>query len=141
MSKQNDRTSPSNNDSIPKEISLEQNELDLTKEALNQSSELVKLLLQQCVFKNKMKNGQELSPKSKAAQLLSQTTQNKMSQKSGMTNAKRSKIEKLVEKDIRSGQRYKREEIEQIMKDKNFANMYADLTRYEIKGDMKLAKL
>jgi|LauGreDrversion4_2_1035121.scaffolds.fasta_scaffold182499_1 hypothetical protein len=58
-----------------------------------------------------------------------------------MTNAKRSKIEKLVEKDIRSGQRYKREEIEQIMKDKNFANMYADLTRYEIKGDMKLAKL
>ena len=44
-----------------------------------------------------------------------------------MTNLKRSKIENLVEKDIRQGQRFKREEIEQLMKDKNFANMYADL--------------
>jgi hypothetical protein len=50
-----------------------------------------------------------------------------MSKKSGMTNLKRSKIENLVEKDIRQGQRFKREEIEQLMKDKNFANMYADL--------------
>lgn len=50
-----------------------------------------------------------------------------MSKKSGMTNLKRSKIENLVEKDIRQGQRFKREEIELLMKDKNFANMYADL--------------
>ena len=64
-----------------------------------------------------------------------------MSKKSGMTNLKRSKIEKLVEKDIRQGQRFKREEIEQLMKDKNFANMYADLERYENKGDTKLARL
>ena len=27
------------------------------------------------------------------------------------------------------------------MKDKNFANMYADLERYENKGDTKLARL
>ena len=27
------------------------------------------------------------------------------------------------------------------MKDKNFANMYADLEKYENKGDKKLAKL
>ena len=58
-----------------------------------------------------------------------------------MTNLKRSKIENLVEKDIRQGQRFKREEIEQLMKDKNFANMYADLERYENKDDKKLAKL
>jgi hypothetical protein len=64
-----------------------------------------------------------------------------MSKKSGMTNLKRSKIENLVEKDIRQGQRFKREEIEQLMKDKNFANMYADLERYENKDDKKLAKL
>jgi hypothetical protein len=64
-----------------------------------------------------------------------------MSKKSGMTNLKRSKIENLVEKDIRQGQRFKREDIEQLMKDKNFANMYADLEKYENKGDKKLAKL
>jgi hypothetical protein len=64
-----------------------------------------------------------------------------MAKKSGMTNLKRSKIENLVEKDIRQGQRFKREEIEQLMKDKNFANMYADLERYENKGDKKLARL
>ena len=64
-----------------------------------------------------------------------------MSKKSGMTNLKRSKIENLVEKDIRQGQRFKREDIEQLMKDKNFANMYADLDKYENKGDKKLARL
>jgi hypothetical protein len=64
-----------------------------------------------------------------------------MSKKSGMTNLKRSKIENLVEKDIRQGQRFKREDIEQLMKDKNFANMYADLEKYENKGDKKLARL
>ncbi len=64
-----------------------------------------------------------------------------MSKKSGMTNHKRSKIERLVEKDLRQGQRFKREEIEEMMKDQNFANMYADVERYEKIEDPKTLRL
>jgi len=115
---------------------------DLTKLALNQSSTLVKKLLQQCVFKNSGKQEfGNLSPRSKTAAQLSKTTQNKMSQKSGMTNHKRSKIERLVERDIRQGQKFKREEIEEMMKDQNFSNMYADVERYEKIEDPKTLRL
>lgn len=40
--------------------------------------------------------------------------------------AKKSKIDKLIDKDLERGPQFRRQEIETMMMDKNFANMYAD---------------
>ena len=54
------------------------------------------------MFKNTAKNKEDLSSTAKlASQMISQNTQNAMSKKSGMTNHKRSKIEMLVDNDLR----------------------------------------
>ncbi len=48
----------------------------------------------------------------------------------GVSLAKKSKIDKLIEKDFARGPQFRREEIESMMSDKNFANMYADTEKY-----------
>jgi hypothetical protein len=55
----------------------------------------------------------------------------KANKKSEITEGRRSHIDKIMEKDFRLGPKYKREEIESMMKDKNFATMYADLDKYK----------
>ena len=44
--------------------------------------------------------------------------------------AKKSKIDNLIERDLRRGPQFTRQEIESMMTDKNFANMYADYEKY-----------
>jgi hypothetical protein len=44
--------------------------------------------------------------------------------------AKKSKIDKLIDKDLERGPQFRRQEIETMMTDKNFANMYADAQKY-----------
>ena len=44
--------------------------------------------------------------------------------------AKKSKIDKLIDKDLERGPQFRRHEIETMMEDKNFANMYADAQKY-----------
>ena len=50
--------------------------------------------------------------------------------KSEVTEDKRSYIEKLIERDFRRGPQFRRDEIETMMKDKNFASTYADLEKF-----------
>jgi len=44
--------------------------------------------------------------------------------------AKKSKIDKLIDKDLERGPQFRRQEIETMMTDKNFANMYAEPQKY-----------
>jgi len=45
--------------------------------------------------------------------------------------AKKSKIDNLIERDFSRGPKFSRQEIESMMSDKNFANMYADTDKYK----------
>lgn len=51
--------------------------------------------------------------------------------KSDVTEDKRTQLAKLIERDFRRGPQFRREEIEEMMKDKNFASTYADLDKYK----------
>jgi hypothetical protein len=49
-----------------------------------------------------------------------------------LKNYKITKIDKLIERDERRGPQFTREEIESMMSDKHFANMYADFDQYKM---------
>jgi hypothetical protein len=54
----------------------------------------------------------------------------KIGAKSDLTADKRSKIERVMERDFQRGPQFKRTEIEAMMKDRNFAATYADQDRF-----------
>ncbi len=51
--------------------------------------------------------------------------------KTELTEDKRTKIEKLIEKDFKRGPKFMRDEIELMMRDRNFASTYADKEKYK----------